>query len=384
MVKQKIKPEDSKRHYEYYKKKFPDKSIEECQEMAKYFRKSTSCNCIEYYIQKYPDKSEKECKQLLSEHFANKRKTDVRYKEYWMSKYPEKTKEECEELANKIKREGNYQCIEYWIKRYPNNSLEECQIMLANKKKDYLSKRPDNHGINNPMHHSRVSIEKIKEGSPMCIEFYRKRYPELPKEEQEKLWRESCNKRTIAVKNSIKTTNIEYYINQGMSIKDAKKALHDRQCTFSLEKCIEKYGEEKGKDVYQKRQIKWINSLQNHFKQEKSNNKPYFQSSLQHNIFNELKKIFPDIEEEYYLFDNKENKGFSYDIRYGNKLIEVNGDYWHANPKLYDDTFFNKKLQKTAKEIWNNDKLKQKVAKKNKMKIMYIWESNYNENPKGK
>lgn len=128
--------------------------------MAKYFRKSTSCNCLEYYIVKYPEKSKEECQELLKEHFFNKRKSDIRYKEYWMSKYPNKTIDECEELANKVRREGNYQCIEYWIKRYPNKSKEECEKMLTDKKKDYLSKRPDNHGKNNPMHHSRVSVQK--------------------------------------------------------------------------------------------------------------------------------------------------------------------------------------------------------------------------------
>lgn len=181
--------------------------------MAKHFKKSTSCNCLEYYIKKYPEKSEEECKELLREHFLNKRKSDIRYKEYWMTKYPNKTINECKNLASKVRREGNYQCIEYWIKRYPNKTKEECEKMLADKKKDYLSKRPDNHGENNPMHHSRVSVQKTKEGSPMCIEFYIKRYPDLTREEQEKKWKESCDKRTNSVRNAIKTTNIEYYLN---------------------------------------------------------------------------------------------------------------------------------------------------------------------------
>lgn len=216
----------------------------------------------------------------------------------------------------------------------------------------------------------------------MCIEFYIKRYPDLTREEQEILWKESCNKRTNSVRNAIKTTNIEYYLNLGMSRKEAKKALHDRQCTFSLEKCIAKYGIKKGNEIYGNRQKKWITSLKNHFLEERTSSKPYFQSTLQKEIFESLKESIPELEEEYHIYDDKVAKGFSYDIKYKDKVIEVNGDYWHANPKLYDDKFYNKKLDCCAKDIWNRDKLKKSIARKNNLKLRVIWESDYRENPK--
>ena len=90
------------------------------------------------------------------------------------------------------------------------------------------------------MHRSRVSLQKTKECSPMCIEFYQKHYPNLSKEEQESMWRAKHDEMSESMKNAIKSTNIEYYLNQGMSEDDAKKALHDRQSTFSLKKCIER------------------------------------------------------------------------------------------------------------------------------------------------
>lgn len=94
-----------------------------------------------------------------------------------------------------------------------------------------------------------------------------------------------------------------------------------------------------------------------------------------------MQSIFPDIENEYYIFNKKIKKGFSYDIKYKNKIIEVNGDYWHANPKIYESNFFNTRLQKYAFEIWEIDKLKNQVAKLDKKKIFYIWEKDYRENP---
>jgi hypothetical protein len=56
-------------------------------------------------------------------------------------------------------------------------------------------------------------------------------------------------------------TNIEFYLAQGLSIDDAKAALSERQSTFSLKSCIEKYGEEAGKLRWQQRQDVWQETL---------------------------------------------------------------------------------------------------------------------------
>lgn len=56
-------------------------------------------------------------------------------------------------------------------------------------------------------------------------------------------------------------TRIEYWIKKGYSNDDAKKMLSKRQSTFNKEICITKYGEEKGIEVFNNRQIKWVNTL---------------------------------------------------------------------------------------------------------------------------
>ena len=56
-------------------------------------------------------------------------------------------------------------------------------------------------------------------------------------------------------------THIEYYLNKGMSEDEAKAALSKRQTTFSLNKCIEKYGPEKGKERWLARQELWQDTL---------------------------------------------------------------------------------------------------------------------------
>jgi hypothetical protein len=63
------------------------------------------------------------------------------------------------------------------------------------------------------------------------------------------------------VDNNNDTTKIEYYLSRGYSQEDAEIALSKRQSTFSLEKCIEKYGEIEGKKIWLERQSAWQNTL---------------------------------------------------------------------------------------------------------------------------
>ncbi len=57
-----------------------------------------------------------------------------------------------------------------------------------------------------------------------------------------------------------KTSNINYYLDQGLTLDEAKMMLSERQSTFSLDKCISKYGDS-GEEIWRNRQIKWQNTL---------------------------------------------------------------------------------------------------------------------------
>ena len=69
-------------------------------------------------------------------------------------------------------------------------------------------------------------------------------------------------------------------------------------------------------------------------------------------------------------------KIFRYDFLFDKDiLLEVNGDYWHANPNKYNatDIIYLKGIGKvTAQYIWNRDRHKKEVAIKNNYKIGYI------------
>jgi len=73
-------------------------------------------------------------------------------------------------------------------------------------------------------------------------------------------------------------------------------------------------------------------------------------------------------------------KNYSFDFLIGDKLLlEVNGDYWHANPKFYshDDEFFFRN-GKTSKEIWDKDFKKIKLSSQYGYSVLTLWESDLN------
>ena len=57
------------------------------------------------------------------------------------------------------------------------------------------------------------------------------------------------------------TTSIQYFIDMGHDNETAAKLLKERQTTFSLEKCIERYGEESGIKRWRERQQKWQDTI---------------------------------------------------------------------------------------------------------------------------
>jgi len=60
-----------------------------------------------------------------------------------------------------------------------------------------------------------------------------------------------------------------------------------------------------------------------------------------------------------------------------NLLIEVNGDFWHANPEKYlEEDLLNFPGEKVmAKTLWEKDAKKKKIALDKGFKIVYVWES---------
>ena len=61
------------------------------------------------------------------------------------------------------------------------------------------------------------------------------------------------------------------------------------------------------------------------------------------------------------------------------KIIEYNGDMYHANPKKYKetDTPHPYRKNKTSLEIWESDRNKTTVANNSGYEVLVIWDSEY-------
>jgi len=381
---QKINKETSLRFPNYWQNIHPEWTFEQCQEKANWQKKSSNYQCIEYYERKYPELSHEEHLKLKQRAIIERRKNKITNIEYWKEKYPEKSLDELEILRSNAAKERNKINIEYWIKKYPEKTYEEQNKLYNEYKKKWLEKNKNytfKTGDKNCNSKKNTDQKTRNSRSPRNIEFYERKYPELSHEEHLKLQQNFFNKNKIAVKNAIKPTNIEYYLNLGMSEIDAKQALYNRQSTFTLEKCIKKYGELEGLKKFSERQQKWLKSLKNNFNINGDGRS--VQSQFAKNIIKicckNLNIKIP--KKEKYIYNKKLNCAYAFDFTYNNKVIEFQGDYWHCNPKLYDKDFYNKVKQQTAQEIWNYDKIKKECAEYYGYKVLYIWEYDYNKNP---
>lgn len=103
-------------------------------------------------------------------------------------------------------------------------------------------------------------------------------------------------------------------------------------------------------------------------------------SSLNSGCHSKLETEFSLILEEFNITYERSfwlcKKQFDYRIKDTKILIEINGDFWHANPKKYNDgDLLNFPGGKTvAKDIWNKDKKKKELAKKHGYHVITIWE----------
>ena len=379
---QKINIETSTRYPYYWKKLNPDWTDEQCQEKANWIKRSSNYQCIEYYEKKYPDLSHEEHLKLKEKLLIQKRKNKKTNIEYWKERYPDKSLEELEELRSKAAKEENKCNLEYWIKKYPNKSLEEVKELHKTHYQSWLSHQEGwGKGDKNNNSKKNTSLETRNSRSPRNIAFYERKYPDLSHEEHLKLQKEFFNKNALAVKNAVKSTNIEYYLTQGMSEEDAKIALSERQATFTYEKCIKKYGEIEGLKIFSNRQQKWLKSLYQNFQNngDGRSKQSIFAKNIIKYCCKQLNISIP--KKEKYIYWKETNQAFTYDFIYKNKIIEFQGDYWHCNPKLFNETFYNKVKQKTAKEIWEYDKIKKECAEYYQYQVLYIWEYDYNQNP---
>jgi hypothetical protein len=321
------------------------------------------------------------------------------------------TKEEAEEKIKNIKS-VNVFSIEWQMKRF-NITKEEAEEKIKNiknKNKETQSKMSQfdfNSMIPSKKEHwikkgysEEESIKKvdtnIKNATKNCNEFI----------EDKKLNPEKYI--------GLYDTSIEYYLKKGYSEEDSKNLLKKRQSTFSLEKCIDKYGIDDGIKVWKTRQDKWIKSLGdkitnemkdstsfNHFL--KKNNYDELLSRIEYEyvfksrylnsklgkaskesmkLFNHLIKWCDNNKmdyycgcegsREFYLFDDDSKKIYAYDftIPKMSLIFEFHGKFWHTKEPI--DRI--NELGSSLLESYNKDQIKKNLSNKNRFILIELFE----------
>jgi len=115
-------------------------------------------------------------------------------------------------------------------------------------------------------------------------------------------------------------------------------------------------------------------SRRNIIKRLKNHEMPFLSTKIEKRIARELdKKSIPFIPQ--YVIGKRFVCDFA--IPVFNIIIECDGDYWHANPKIYNHS----KLDYRQRNKVNRDKFKKKCLRKKGWKVFRFFESNINKSP---
>ena len=189
----------------------------------------------------------------------------------------------------------------------------------------------------------------------------------------ERKWNEYCKLQSYA------GSSKEYYQEMYGDIKGLE--MWDDLCrrkSNTLSTFIDRYGAEEGTKRFQSY----------------NDNRFTFHSGISQELFIELSKTAPILDNIYYatkdgeysVYDSENNIIYFYDyVDYTTKkCIEFNGDIFHGNPAIYKSMDcpnpYNKKLK--CLDIWNYDKLKiECINRERKIDVLVVWESDYRKDP---
>ena len=182
-------------------------------------------------------------------------------------------------------------------------------------------------------------------------------------------------------------------------LEEAQEKLKERQITFSLQICIDKYGEEIGLIKWQERQDKWQKTLDAKSPEEKlailikKIARPNFWSVESITFFDEL---INEIEQKINNFDyyyknneyyiNTKGKFYLYDftIKELKIIIEYNGSHVHPNKKLMTNEQWNNWKNPYNKDnadiSYKKDLHKIKCAKDKGFDVIVIWDKEVKQN----
>lgn len=288
-----------------------------------------------------------------------------------------------------------YICSEECLKNYKNNLPKKLTILSSEFHMNKgMTKEEALHEV----------IRYQRERSPRCKEYWmNKGYTE--KESHVLITSFQSNianldNRTLEEirKNSVRCK--EYWMNKGFTEEEAVKKISDIQTNNSLERLIQKHGEEIGNQKYQDlcSHLKYINSIEFYITKYgeeqgkikfEENHSRHKSSKIADKFFTKLYSLLPkEITENINIYTNSINKEFGYKgknhyyfydfcIPELKIIIEFNGDFWHCNPSKYISGDIIKIGGKNflVDDIWKYDKEKIKTVEDIGYTVIIEWYS---------
>lgn len=156
--------------------------------------------------------------------------------------------------------------------------------------------------------------------------------------------------------------------------------------TKDLDFFVNRYGEIDGVLRYLEKTRKWIDTMSsksdeelNDINSRKVRHSSCFYSKAEKDLLCSIRDYGIPVSSELCL--NNESRRFIYDIHYLDKIIEYNGDFWHANPNVYDSSFISPYNNLSQEEIHKRDHIKHQLARDRGYEVLVIWEQDYKKDP---
>jgi hypothetical protein len=163
------------------------------------------------------------------------------------------------ERRNKELKQRNRLCIEYWVNK--GLTIEEAEVEISKQQKESSKHVKTYYGKSKKMliekGYSQEEINRICL-TPTKTEFWvNKGYSEC--EANDIIRENQINAaKQVDFEKRLLPSNIQYWVEKGFNYLQAKEKVTERQTTFSLDICVQKYGEEDGLKRFNERQIKWL------------------------------------------------------------------------------------------------------------------------------
>jgi hypothetical protein len=198
------------------------------------------------------------------------------------------------------------------------------------------------------------------------------------------------------IENQNMPNQIGFWTKQGYTEYQARGFVKERQTTNSVEaiQARENCSLEEARAIRQQITDKWMHTLslktpeeknemirlrvENAFKSLKLNSNTIYFISKKEKELGELLNI----KDDQLLLMNEDGECYVYDLTLNNKIIEFNGDYWHANPIKYTSDqviSYPKGIKRTAQEVWDKDKRKIEFAKSKGYEVLTVWENDFDK-----